>query len=194
MSIMHKIWLYPMANSAWLLKHIKTETLCLRYFYQPHKATCVTPVIRLLGVRLRHFSTACAVYIEDCESWWLSGCHSLVAAHWLHKPGVLGLILGDYRPFHFPPFCLKKYLSLDCMPVLHQIAPIAVKRCGQYIPLASTQAFPIILSHIFLQNPEKNLGMASLSLRLASNSTQTLGNDPVSHLSPQCINCMVKHA
>ena len=49
MSIMHKIWLNPMANSAY-----KGVTLCLRYFYQPHMATCVTPAIRLPGVRLRH--------------------------------------------------------------------------------------------------------------------------------------------
>ena len=27
----------------------------------------------LPGVRLRHFSTTCAVYIEGCEDWWLSG-------------------------------------------------------------------------------------------------------------------------
>ena len=24
---------------------------------------------------------------EDCEDWWLSGCRSSVAEHWLHKPG-----------------------------------------------------------------------------------------------------------
>ena len=46
----------------------------------------------LLGVRLRHFSTTCAVHIEDCEGWWLSSCHRSVAEHWLHKPGVLGSI------------------------------------------------------------------------------------------------------
>ena len=27
---------------------------------------------------LRHFSTTCVVYIEDCEGWWLSGCRSSV--------------------------------------------------------------------------------------------------------------------
>ena len=31
----------------------------------------------------------------------LSGCHSSVAEHWLHKPGVLSLIPEDCRPFHF---------------------------------------------------------------------------------------------
>ena len=36
----------------------------------------------LPGVRLRHFSPTCAVHIEDCEGWWLSGCRSSVAEHW----------------------------------------------------------------------------------------------------------------
>ena len=27
--------------------------------------------------------------------WWLSGCRSSVAEHWLHMPGVLGLISSD---------------------------------------------------------------------------------------------------
>ena len=27
-----------------------------------------------------------------------------------HKPGVLGLIPGDYRPFHFSPFAPEKHL------------------------------------------------------------------------------------
>ena len=44
----------------------------------------------LPGVQLRHFSPSCAVHIEDYEGWWLSGCRSSVAEHWVHKPGVLG--------------------------------------------------------------------------------------------------------
>ena len=28
------------------------------------------------------FRTTCAVYIEDCEGWWLSGCCGSVAEHW----------------------------------------------------------------------------------------------------------------
>ena len=34
------------------------------------------------------FSTTCAVHIEDCEGWWLSGCHGSVAEHWRLKPEV----------------------------------------------------------------------------------------------------------
>ena len=55
-------------------------------------------------LQLRHFSPTCAVHIEDCGGWWLSGCRSSVAEHWLHKPGVLGSIPGGCRPFHFPLF------------------------------------------------------------------------------------------
>ena len=58
----------------------------------------------LPGVQLKHFSLTCPLRIEDCEGWWLSGCRSSVAEHWLHKPGVLGSIPGDYWPFHFPQF------------------------------------------------------------------------------------------
>ena len=32
-------------------------------------------------------------------------CTKLV--YWLHKPGVLGSISGNWWPFHFPPFLLK---------------------------------------------------------------------------------------
>ena len=44
----------------------------------------------LPGVRLRHscISTTCAVHIEDCEGWWLSGCYGSVAEHWWLKPGA----------------------------------------------------------------------------------------------------------
>ena len=42
----------------------------------------------LSGVRLRHFSTTCAVYIEDCEGWWLSGCRGSVEEHWWLNPEV----------------------------------------------------------------------------------------------------------
>ena len=31
----------------------------------------------LPGMRLRHFSTTCAVRVENCGGWWLSSCHRL---------------------------------------------------------------------------------------------------------------------
>ena len=34
------------------------------------------------------FSTTCAVHIEDCGGWWLSGCCGSVAEHWQLKPEV----------------------------------------------------------------------------------------------------------
>ena len=33
-------------------------------------------------------STTCAVYIENCEGWWLSDCRASVAEHWWLKPEV----------------------------------------------------------------------------------------------------------
>ena len=54
---------------------------------------------RLPGCVTEAFSTTCAVHIEDCEGWWLSGCRSSVAEHWRHKPGVLGSTHGGCRPF-----------------------------------------------------------------------------------------------
>ena len=43
-------------------------------------------------------------HTEDCEGWSLSGCRSSVAEHWLHKPGVLGLVPSDHQPFYLPLF------------------------------------------------------------------------------------------
>ena len=50
------------------------------------------------------------IYIYIYKDTWLvvvvrlSGCHSSVAEHWLHKPGVLGSIPSGCWPFHFPLF------------------------------------------------------------------------------------------
>ena len=39
------------------------------------------------------------IYIEDCDGWWLSGCHGSVAEHSLvaQARGVLGLTPGECR-------------------------------------------------------------------------------------------------
>ena len=58
----------------------------------------------LPGVRLRHFSSTCAVRVEDYECWWLFGCRSSLAEHWLLKPSVLGPIPSNCRPLHFSLF------------------------------------------------------------------------------------------
>ena len=50
------------------------------------------------------FSTICAVYIGDCEGWWLSGDCSSVVEHWCLKPGTLGSIPGNWWLFHFGLF------------------------------------------------------------------------------------------
>ena len=38
----------------------------------------------LSGVQLRH--SVCAVHIEVCGGWWLSGCRGSMAKHWRLKP------------------------------------------------------------------------------------------------------------
>ena len=82
--------------------------------HKPFRYGCITLARVLMahtewlpGVWLRHFCTTLAVYIEDCEGWWLSSCHSSVAEYWLHKPGLLGWIPGNCHPFHFPLSCLN---------------------------------------------------------------------------------------
>ena len=50
------------------------------------------------------FSTTWAVYIEDCENWWSSGCCGSVAEHWWLKSEVSWVWLLACWPFHFPLF------------------------------------------------------------------------------------------
>ena len=57
------------------------------------KSCCRITSFIVAGVRLRHFSTSYAVYIEDCEGWWLSGCRS---------------------SFHFPLFSPQTHLTCCC--------------------------------------------------------------------------------
>ena len=126
--------------------------------YQPHKATWVTPATRLLGVRLRHFSTTCAVYIEDCEGWWLSSCHSSVADTLTAQTRCPWLDSRWLPAFSLSSIFASKNISLDCMPVFHQIAPIAVKRCGQSIPLALNPSFPNNFVSHFSPKPWEKFG------------------------------------
>ena len=72
-------------------------------WYNEHASNADTQlkVFWMLRTPVTHWNK---VHIEDCEGWWLSGCRSSVAEHWLHKPGVLGSIPSDCRPFHFPLF------------------------------------------------------------------------------------------
>ena len=64
----------------------------------------------LPGVRLRHFSTICIVYIEDCEGWRFSGCRSSVTEPWLHKPDVPFQVIAGLLTFFY--FRLKNTSSL----------------------------------------------------------------------------------
>ena len=91
----HLDWVLDWENhSEWVLSWFSSRLLT--GFWQ-HIHEC------LPGVRLRHFSTTCAVHIEDCEGWWLSSCRSSVAEHWWLKPSAPSLIPGDCQPFLFLP-------------------------------------------------------------------------------------------
>ena len=108
-------------------------------------------------VQLRHFSLTCAVYIEDCGGWWLSGYHSSVAEHWLHKPGVLGLIPVTAGLFTFLYFCLitSKFLfktlqsaalllsaSLSGISHTKWIMLIKISHCQSYNYTSTLVMFP----------------------------------------------------
>ena len=60
-------------------------------------------------VQLSHYSTTCAVHIEDCEGWCLSSCRGSVAEHWLHKLAWVRF-QATVSLFTFPHFT-SKYLS-----------------------------------------------------------------------------------
>ena len=89
-SVLSLIALYHMGgelfSSRWAVyeasKYLLLRTSCLMLESEKMLAEW------LPGVRLRHFSPTCAVHIEDCEGWWLSGCRSSVAEHWRLKPEV----------------------------------------------------------------------------------------------------------
>ena len=54
--------------------------------YKPH-SKC-SEHLAYIGM---HHNTTCAVHIEDCGGWWLSGCRDLMAKHWRLKPKVVRL-------------------------------------------------------------------------------------------------------
>ena len=96
----------------------------------------------------RHFSTTCAVQIEDCEGWWLSVCHSSVAEHW---HGVLNSIPGEYQSFQFPLFhfitskislcggSLVKYCVADWRKLSLQIMCLVLLLCVSHTFRCSCQ-------------------------------------------------------
>ena len=80
------------------------------------------------GCATEAFSTTCAVHIEDCEGWWLSGCRGSVAEHWRLKPEVSWFRLPVAAGlFHLPLFSphniqihlLKLVYGLSVVPMLY---------------------------------------------------------------------------
>lgn len=76
------------------------------------------------------FNPTCAVHIEDCGSWWWSGCCNSVAEHWLLSPGVLGSI-GCQSLTSL--YCVFVYFSVGCVGL--QIAYAKLE--GDYIVTAA---------------------------------------------------------
>ena len=95
-------WLEPPVLCHWATVTKQPPALTILYVYctggtempQSHILAATQYVLSELGQGLTTSN------IEDCEGWWLSGCCSSVAEHWLHKPGILGSIPGDCQPFH----------------------------------------------------------------------------------------------
>ena len=86
------------------MKIEESEKAGSRWELNPGHLACTTSALPLSYDTGQVHTEDCAEHIEDCEGWWLSRCHSSVAEHWLHKPGILGSIPGGYQPFHFPLF------------------------------------------------------------------------------------------
>ena len=92
----------------WATTTKQPPALTILYMYCTSGAECLTYWVGvsqhpewLLATGVFNFTT---VHIEDCEGWWLSGCHSSVTEHWLHKLVTQGSITDDYRQ---PPSMLN---------------------------------------------------------------------------------------
>ena len=76
------LWVFrvrkPLSMGSFLMERIFQSTPMKFTQYIRVAARCATEA----------FSTTCAVHIEDCKDWWLSGCHSSVAERWRLKPEV----------------------------------------------------------------------------------------------------------
>ena len=96
MSIMHKIWLNPMANSAYKDRDTMFEILLPAPYGYMHNASHQTAECETEACT----SVPPVQYIQRIVIMRVGGypvvIYSSVADHWLHKPGVLGLILGDF--------------------------------------------------------------------------------------------------
>ena len=89
---------------------IRYVTICIA-------TVCIATVCteQLPGVQLRYFSTTCAVHMEDCDGWWLSGCLSSVVEHLWLQPKALGSVSSDCQCFtsHQLSLQLRQCLSLS---------------------------------------------------------------------------------
>ena len=108
------VWMYEVGMSTdcllWKAMHICKKIVSYKHCW--HSLRPDVKVAGLLGILLlaarcatEAFSTTWAVHIEDCEGWWLSGCHGSVVEHWRLKPEVSWVRLPAAAAlFHFPLF------------------------------------------------------------------------------------------
>ena len=71
------------------------------------------------------FSTTCAVHIEDCEGWWLSGYCGSVAKHWRLKTEVSWVqlpVTAGFFTFLYFHLITSKFIYLQCNLVPSNIA------------------------------------------------------------------------
>ena len=119
------------------------------HVYRPRRRGCLMAYPGwLMGVQLMHFSTACAVQIQDCEGWWMSACHSnggsrgnsmdsMETVFWrtafentIHKHTSIDLYvyqtIFQERPVSQPPICFKSPLLYSTTMCLPQLAAITI--------------------------------------------------------------------
>ena len=65
------------------------------------------------------------IHIEDCEGWWLSGCHGSVAEHWWLKPGVSWFNSQQLLAFSLSSIFASKRLNSFIEPKLHQASLVS---------------------------------------------------------------------
>ena len=93
-----------MTTGALIQSKCQQETV-KRIFWSTPNEVLTAHTEWLQGVKQRHFSTTCAVYKENCGSWWLSGCRSSVADCTSQVSWVWFPVTADF----FTYFHLKTY-------------------------------------------------------------------------------------
>ena len=126
-------------------------------------------------------ATTCAVHIEDCEGWWLSGCCSSVAEHWRLKPKVSWIrLLAAAGVFFFLYFCLitSKFLYVNIFLKINQCLMLNLRTCRS-IYYADKHMLVFNVNYTYKTTTKKNSLLATINqlhfqpLRLESQNETT---------------------